>query len=117
MSFLFAHSLLLLSKRIECDTVSNQVDCTKCRLLFSQHIHVSPVFSYGLDKFIDCDKLYSLPSAHVSYPDKLRELAWSGVPPYLRPSVWRLLLVNFFNLLLLEKGFLPESRHCFTNSF
>ncbi|KAL2507238.1 Ypt/Rab-GAP domain of gyp1p superfamily protein [Forsythia ovata] len=24
--------------------------------------------------------------------DKLRELAWSGVPPYLRPTVWRLLL-------------------------
>ncbi|GFP85220.1 tbc1 domain family member 22b [Phtheirospermum japonicum] len=24
--------------------------------------------------------------------EKLRELAWSGVPPYLRPSVWRLLL-------------------------
>nr|XP_027119752.1 TBC1 domain family member 22B [Coffea arabica] len=24
--------------------------------------------------------------------DNLRELAWSGVPPYLRPSVWRLLL-------------------------
>nr|GEU42166.1 hypothetical protein [Tanacetum cinerariifolium] len=24
--------------------------------------------------------------------DKLRELAWSGVPPYLRPNVWRLLL-------------------------
>lgn len=25
--------------------------------------------------------------------EKLRELAWSGVPPYLRPTVWRLLLV------------------------
>ncbi|KAF7132503.1 hypothetical protein RHSIM_Rhsim09G0013500 [Rhododendron simsii] len=25
--------------------------------------------------------------------DKLRELAWSGVPPYLRPTVWRLLLM------------------------
>ncbi|CAI0397038.1 unnamed protein product [Linum tenue] len=24
--------------------------------------------------------------------DKLRELAWSGVPPYMRPEVWRLLL-------------------------
>ncbi|GLJ21494.1 hypothetical protein SUGI_0396990 [Cryptomeria japonica] len=24
--------------------------------------------------------------------DTLRELAWSGVPPYLRPTVWRLLL-------------------------
>ncbi|XP_075477727.1 uncharacterized protein LOC142518799 [Primulina tabacum] len=24
--------------------------------------------------------------------EKLRELAWSGVPPYLRPTVWRLLL-------------------------
>jgi len=24
--------------------------------------------------------------------DKLRELSWSGVPPYLRPTVWRLLL-------------------------
>ncbi|KAF4378486.1 hypothetical protein G4B88_027546 [Cannabis sativa] len=25
--------------------------------------------------------------------EKLRELAWSGVPPYMRPNVWRLLLV------------------------
>ncbi|CAI9108617.1 OLC1v1008264C1 [Oldenlandia corymbosa var. corymbosa] len=24
--------------------------------------------------------------------DNLRELAWSGIPPYLRPTVWRLLL-------------------------
>ncbi|CAL5020229.1 unnamed protein product [Urochloa decumbens] len=24
--------------------------------------------------------------------DKLRELSWSGVPPYMRPNVWRLLL-------------------------
>ncbi|XP_047319161.1 GTPase-activating protein GYP1 [Impatiens glandulifera] len=24
--------------------------------------------------------------------EKLRELAWSGIPPYLRPTVWRLLL-------------------------
>nr|GLL47764.1 GTPase-activating protein GYP1 isoform X2 [Ipomoea trifida] len=24
--------------------------------------------------------------------EKLRELAWSGVPPYLRPAVWRLIL-------------------------
>ncbi|PON77713.1 Rab-GTPase-TBC domain containing protein [Parasponia andersonii] len=24
--------------------------------------------------------------------EKLRELAWSGVPPYMRPNVWRLLL-------------------------
>lgn len=26
--------------------------------------------------------------------EKLRELAWSGVPPYMRPNVWRLLLVS-----------------------
>ncbi|PSS35819.1 TBC1 domain family member 22B like [Actinidia chinensis var. chinensis] len=24
--------------------------------------------------------------------DKLRELAWNGVPPYLRPTIWRILL-------------------------
>ncbi|XP_038877768.1 TBC1 domain family member 22B [Benincasa hispida] len=24
--------------------------------------------------------------------DKLRELAWSGIPPYMRPNIWRLLL-------------------------
>jgi hypothetical protein len=24
--------------------------------------------------------------------DKLRELAWSGAPPYMRPNIWRLLL-------------------------
>lgn len=38
------------------------------------------------------------------YAEKLRELAWSGVPPYLRPTVWRLLLVwayiSFFKLIL-----------------
>ncbi|MED6144683.1 hypothetical protein PIB30_118449 [Stylosanthes scabra] len=26
--------------------------------------------------------------------DKLRELAWSGVPDYMRPTVWRLLLIE-----------------------
>ncbi|MBA0738409.1 hypothetical protein Gogos_011771, partial [Gossypium gossypioides] len=26
--------------------------------------------------------------------ERLRELAWSGVPPYMRPNVWRLLLCN-----------------------
>ncbi|GAB4825581.1 hypothetical protein Ancab_008455 [Ancistrocladus abbreviatus] len=25
--------------------------------------------------------------------EKLRELSWSGVPPYMRPTVWRLLLI------------------------
>ncbi|GER38635.1 Ypt/Rab-GAP domain of gyp1p superfamily protein [Striga asiatica] len=33
-----------------------------------------------------------LHSAMFCEDDKLRELAWSGVPPYLRPTVWRLLL-------------------------
>jgi len=29
------------------------------------------------------------------YPvEKLRELSWSGVPDYMRPTVWRLLLVS-----------------------
>ncbi|KAI0528981.1 hypothetical protein KFK09_001526 [Dendrobium nobile] len=27
--------------------------------------------------------------------EKLRELAWSGVPPYMRPQVWRLLVLCF----------------------
>lgn len=31
-------------------------------------------------------------SASTVELDALRELAWSGVPPYLRPTVWRLLL-------------------------
>lgn len=31
--------------------------------------------------------------------DALRELAWSGVPPFLRPTVWRLLLVSFWLLI------------------
>ncbi|GMI92987.1 hypothetical protein like AT2G30710 [Hibiscus trionum] len=26
--------------------------------------------------------------------ERLRELSWSGVPPYMRPDVWRLLLVS-----------------------
>lgn len=31
----------------------------------------------------------------LNYPvDKLRELAWSGVPDYMRPTVWRVLLVS-----------------------
>lgn len=28
------------------------------------------------------------------HAEKLRELAWSGVPPYMRPNIWRLLLVT-----------------------
>uniref|UniRef100_A0A0D6R6G4 Rab-GAP TBC domain-containing protein n=1 Tax=Araucaria cunninghamii TaxID=56994 RepID=A0A0D6R6G4_ARACU len=31
-------------------------------------------------------------SASTVELDALRELAWSGVPPYLRPTIWRLLL-------------------------
>ncbi|GAB2286576.1 hypothetical protein Dimus_020973 [Dionaea muscipula] len=31
-------------------------------------------------------------SAPTVILEKLRELAWSGVPPYMRPDVWRLLL-------------------------
>ncbi|KAH7670890.1 Ypt/Rab-specific GTPase-activating protein GYP1 protein [Dioscorea alata] len=31
-------------------------------------------------------------SANSAVLEKLRELAWSGVPPYMRPNVWRLLL-------------------------
>lgn len=31
-------------------------------------------------------------SASTVELDALRELAWSGIPPYLRPTVWRLLL-------------------------
>jgi hypothetical protein len=31
-------------------------------------------------------------SGSTVFLEKLRELAWSGVPPYLRPTTWRLLL-------------------------
>ncbi|KAJ8774737.1 hypothetical protein K2173_017183 [Erythroxylum novogranatense] len=31
-------------------------------------------------------------SASMIILERLRELAWSGVPPYMRPTVWRLLL-------------------------
>ncbi|XVF65685.1 hypothetical protein PTKIN_Ptkin09bG0269000 [Pterospermum kingtungense] len=31
-------------------------------------------------------------SGHMVILERLRELAWNGVPPYMRPNVWRLLL-------------------------
>ena len=30
----------------------------------------------------------------------MRELAWSGIPDYMRPDVWRLLLVSLSSLIL-----------------
>ncbi|KAG7029127.1 TBC1 domain family member 22B [Cucurbita argyrosperma subsp. argyrosperma] len=37
-------------------------------------------------------KFTKLLSGTTIISDKLRELAWSGVPPYMRPNIWRLLL-------------------------
>ncbi|MQM08900.1 hypothetical protein Taro_041756 [Colocasia esculenta] len=31
-------------------------------------------------------------SVHTVILEKLRELSWSGIPPYMRPNIWRLLL-------------------------
>lgn len=36
--------------------------------------------------------IWLIPSSYLV--EKLRELAWSGVPHYMRPDVWRLLLVR-----------------------
>ncbi|KAE8649088.1 TBC1 domain family member 22B isoform X2 [Cucumis sativus] len=37
-------------------------------------------------------KFTKLLSGTTIISDKLRELAWSGIPPYMRPNIWRLLL-------------------------
>ncbi|XP_023527117.1 TBC1 domain family member 22B-like [Cucurbita pepo subsp. pepo] len=37
-------------------------------------------------------KFTTLLSGTTIILDKLRELAWSGIPPYMRPNIWRLLL-------------------------
>ncbi|KAK4781681.1 hypothetical protein SAY86_015783 [Trapa natans] len=39
-------------------------------------------------------KFTKILSAPAVILDKLRELAWSGIPPYMRPNVWRLLLIE-----------------------
>ena len=58
----------------------------------------------------------------LNYPvDKLRELAWSGVPDYMRPTVWRLLLVssmiskkhNNYNLKSSDQNFLGYVYSCY----
>ncbi|KAG6505165.1 hypothetical protein ZIOFF_037518 [Zingiber officinale] len=36
--------------------------------------------------------LFFAPFCYCIYAEKLRELSWSGVPPYMRPNIWRLLL-------------------------
>ncbi|CAA2975021.1 Hypothetical predicted protein [Olea europaea subsp. europaea] len=43
--------------------------------------------------------------------EKLRELAWSGVPPYLRPTVWRLLLGYAPSNSDRREGVLKRKRH------
>lgn len=45
--------------------------------------------------------------------EKLRELAWSGVPPYMRPNVWRLLLVN--DLLMMIYVLFMAIINCFVH--
>ena len=35
--------------------------------------------------------------------EKLRELAWSGIPPYMRPNVWRLLVVSDCQTIMLAE--------------
>lgn len=39
-------------------------------------------------------------SFEIHCTERLRELAWSGVPPYMRPDVWRLVLVSFMQLYM-----------------
>ncbi|KAI4989023.1 hypothetical protein ZWY2020_036340 [Hordeum vulgare] len=44
------------------------------------------------DRFIRITKFTNELSRPAVILDKLRELSWSGVPPYMRPNIWRLLL-------------------------
>ncbi|KAL8487352.1 hypothetical protein ACS0TY_023410 [Phlomoides rotata] len=57
----------------------------------SKEIHKPPVGARATDsaRLMKFTKELSGPSVIL---EKLHELAWSGVPPYLRPTVWRLLL-------------------------
>lgn len=57
----------------------------------TKEVHKSAIGARATDsaRIMKFTKELSAPAVIL---DKLRELAWSGVPPYLRPSVWRLLL-------------------------
>ncbi|KAJ0093473.1 hypothetical protein Patl1_26609 [Pistacia atlantica] len=48
--------------------------------------------------------------------ERLRELAWSGVPPYMRPTVWRLLLVSLM-LYYLHLGSTLTTEFVYDHSF
>lgn len=57
----------------------------------SKEIHKSSVGARSTDS-ARLMKFTKELSGSTVYLEKLRELAWSGVPPYLRPTIWRLLL-------------------------
>ncbi|XP_061353786.1 GTPase-activating protein GYP1-like [Gastrolobium bilobum] len=57
----------------------------------SEEIHKSTMGARATDS-ARVIKFTKVLSGTVVIVDKLRELAWSGVPEYMRPKVWRLLL-------------------------
>lgn len=57
----------------------------------SKEAHKSPIGTRATDS-ARVTKFTKELSAPTVILERLRELAWSGVPPYMRPTVWRLLL-------------------------
>ncbi|TXG72754.1 hypothetical protein EZV62_001333 [Acer yangbiense] len=57
----------------------------------SKETHKSPMTARATDstRVTKFTKELSVPTVRL---ERLRELGWSGVPPYMRPTVWRLLL-------------------------
>ncbi|KAL5784137.1 hypothetical protein ACOSQ2_006529 [Xanthoceras sorbifolium] len=57
----------------------------------SKETHKSPMSARATDstRVSKFTKELSVPTVRL---ERLRELAWSGVPPYMRPTIWRLLL-------------------------
>ncbi|KAL5848363.1 hypothetical protein ACOSQ4_006376 [Xanthoceras sorbifolium] len=57
----------------------------------SKETHKSPMSARATDstRVAKFTKELSVPTVRL---ERLRELAWSGVPPYMRPTIWRLLL-------------------------
>ncbi|KAK9200830.1 hypothetical protein WN944_016029 [Citrus x changshan-huyou] len=67
----------------------------------SKEAHKSPIGTRATDS-ARVTKFTKELSAPTVILERLRELAWSGVPPYMRPTVWRLLLMSNANLSFLK---------------
>ncbi|XAR71065.1 hypothetical protein NMG60_11028158 [Bertholletia excelsa] len=80
-----------ISKPNTTSTVSKSKSSTLSIEHASRESQKSTVGSRATDsaRLVKFTKAMSAPTVIL---EKLRELAWSGIPPYLRPTVWRLLL-------------------------